>query len=364
MTGAARGSTTRVRRRRLLLVLFAAGLAASCGDSSPSPSPSSTPVPLASPTPSARTPLPKPAAATPKGKLLELLRGLAGAKTLSGQHNREPNSQPSLFTDAIHTTTGSYPALWSADFLFQQENIDARGRMIQEAKQQWGKGAVVHLMWHACPPDHGEPCAWQAPGGVLSHLDDAQWNELVRDGTPLNRAWKSRLDTIARYLKELQDGGVAVLWRPLHEMNQGQFWWGGRPGPQGTARLYQITHDYLERQKGLTNLVWVWDVQDLDWSWASYDPGARSWDVLAMDMYGDGYTTQKYETLLQLAGGKPIAIGECAKLPAPAELAAQPRWAFFMAWAELVYSSNSEQEIRGLYADPRVITLDEMPGWR
>jgi hypothetical protein len=26
-------------------------------------------------------------------------------------------------------------------------------------------------------------------------------------------------------------------------MNQGEFWWGGRPGPQGTLRPYQITHD-------------------------------------------------------------------------------------------------------------------------
>ena len=38
----------------------------------------------------------------------------------------------------------------------------------------------------------------------------------------------------------------------------------GRPaGTRGTARLYQITHDYLVGTKGLTNLIWVWDVQDL-----------------------------------------------------------------------------------------------------
>jgi mannan endo-1,4-beta-mannosidase len=342
--------------------LMAIVLTAACGDAPTSPAPGTSPTPSTAATPSAPTPLARPTAATAKGKLLELLRGVSGVKTLSGQHNREPNSQPSQFSAAIHATTGNYPALWSGDFLFQQENIDARGIMIQEAKRQWGQGAVVDLMWHACPPDRGEPCEWQ--GGVLSRLDDAQWNELVTDGTALNRAWKSRLDGIARYLSELQAAGVAVLWRPLHEMNQGQFWWAGRPGPHGTARLYQITHDYLERQKGLTNLVWVWDVQDLDWTWASYDPGAGYWDVLAMDMYGDGYTTQKYETLLRLAGGKPIAIGECAKLPTPAELLAQPRWTFFMAWAELVYSSNSEQQIRALYYDPQVITLDEMPGWR
>jgi mannan endo-1,4-beta-mannosidase len=338
-------------RGQLLAAMLAAGVivaAPGCGDSPTSPAPSTSPTPSATPTPSAPTPLPKPVAGTPKGKLLELLRGISGLKTLAGQHNREPNAQPTLWTDAIYRTTGKYPALWSGDFLFQQENIDARGTMIREAKNQWGRGAVVDVMWHACPPDHGEPCVWEGAGGVLSHLDDAKWNELIEDGAPLNRVWKSRLDEIARHLKDLQDDGVAILWRPLHEMNQARFWWGGRPGPRGTAMLYQITHVYLEQKKGHTNLVWVWDVQDLDWTWVAYDPGASYWDVLAMDMYGDGYTARKYETLVQLAGGRPIAIGECEKLPTPAELAAQPRFTFFMPWAELVYQGNSEQQIREL----------------
>jgi mannan endo-1,4-beta-mannosidase len=41
----------------------------------------------------------------------------------------------------------------------------------------------------------------------------------------------------------------------------------------------------------------------------------------------------------------------------------QPRWVFFMPWAELVKSSNTPEEIKTLYNDPRIITLDEMPGW-
>ena len=59
-----------------------------------------------------------------------------------------------------------------------------------------------------------------------------------------------------------------------------------------------------------------------------------------------------------------MAIGECDNLPTSSHLASQPRWTFFMGWAELVYQGNTEQRIRELYYDPRVITLDEMPGWR
>ena len=47
-----------------------------------------------------------------------------------------------------------------------------------------------------------------------------------------------------------------------------------------------------------------------------------------------------------------------------AELAAQPRWTFFMPWAELVYKGQDDTQLRALYADPRVVTLDEMPGWK
>mmetsp|Transcript_24578 Transcript_24578/g.70851 ORF Transcript_24578/g.70851 Transcript_24578/m.70851 type:complete len:163 (-) Transcript_24578:858-1346(-) len=54
------------------------------------------------------------------------------------------------------------------------------------------------------------------------------------------------------------------------------FWWGGRPGPSGTRRLYQITHDYLCHNKNLTNLIWTWNIQDfvtLQSDADAYNPG-------------------------------------------------------------------------------------------
>jgi mannan endo-1,4-beta-mannosidase len=60
-----------------------------------------------------------------------------------------------------------------------------------------------------------------------------------------------------------------------------------------------------------------------------------------------------------LAGDKPIAIGECEILPTAVELAAQPRWTFFMAWAELVRSGKSVRPIQDLYA-ANVVSLGQM----
>src|SRR5258706_303048 len=82
-------------------------------------------------------------------------------------------------------------------------------------------------------------------------LSDPQWTDLITNGGTLNNAWKARMDVIAVHLQTLKNAGVEVLFRPLHEMNQGLFWWAGRPGPNGTAKLFQITHDYLRNTKGL-----------------------------------------------------------------------------------------------------------------
>ena len=161
-----------------------------------------------------------------------------------------------------------------------------------------------------------------------------------------------------------------MLWRPLHEMNQEKFWWGGRPGPNGALKLYQITHDYLVRTKGLTNLIWVWDIQDfrnLPQDLRNYNPGDSYWDIAALDVYwsdGRGYTNDKYNAMVNVANGKPIAIGECDRLPTARELTAQSGWVFFMAWAELVETKNTPQEIYALYQSSHTFTRRELPGWR
>jgi mannan endo-1,4-beta-mannosidase len=299
-------------------------------------------------------------------KTLDYLYTIAGAKIVSGIHNREPNSEPAQWTNNIFTTTGKYPGLWSGDFLFQEDNINNRQTMITGALNQWNKGAIVNLMWHACNPALSQPCEWH--GGVLSEMTDVQWNDLFIDGTSINTAWKSMMDDVAIHLQYLEDNGVEVLWRPLHEMNQSVFWWGGRPGPNGTRKLYQMMHEYFEGTKGLNNLIWVWDLQDFE-SLASdvttYNPGDEYWDVLALDIYdgASGYSTLKYSTILSAANGKPIAIGECQDLPTIAELTTQRKWTFFMSWSELTFEHNTDEEIKTLYNGQNINTLDEMPGW-
>ncbi|WCT14853.1 glycoside hydrolase family 26 protein [Mucilaginibacter jinjuensis] len=299
---------------------------------------------------------------------LDFLYSISGSKTIAGIHNREPNATPARWTNKVDSVTGKFPGLWSGDFLFQQDNINNRQLMVDEALRQWKKGAVINIMWHACDPAMLEPCGWNKEG-VLSKMTDAKWTELTTDGTPLNKEWKKRVDEVAVYLKFLKDNGVEVLWRPMHEMNQKVFWWGGRPGPDGTAKLYRMLHDYMVKEKGLTNLIWVWDIQDFN-SLAddakAYNPGDKYWDVAALDVYDDktGYSAEKYNIMLSVCNGKPIAIGECQKFPSVDQLKAQPKWTFFMCWSELEFSKNTVEQIQAIHTASNVLTLDEMPGWK
>ena len=296
---------------------------------------------------------------------LEYLYEISGTKTLAGQHGRK-------YWHKMQRIAGDYPALWGGDMHYLPTNGAGslqqwRSLMTHDAKKRWEEGAVVSMMFHACPPTEPEPCDWWGNGdkGVLGTLSDQQWQELITDGTLLNNNWKTRLDVIYPYLKELDDAGVELLFRPLHEMNQGAFWWGGRPGPNGTRRLFQITRDYLEKVKGLTNLIWVWNIQDFS-TLASdlneYDPGSDYWDMLTLDVYwsdGRGYTSDKYNLIKNKAAGKPIAIGECDVLPSSTILTSQPDWTFFMAWSELTQQKNSDATIRNVYNSSNVLTLNQ-----
>lgn len=309
----------------------------------------------------------KPAEPKPQPKTifstLAYLTQISGSQTIAGQQGMQ-------YWQPMKDITGVYPGLWGEDFSFSpfqgtSTMADWRNLIVSTAEQRWASGSLVALMYHACPPTQSEPCQWS--GGVISSLTDAQWSDLITDGGMLNQNWKSRLDLIAGYLMALQNKGVQVLFRPFHEMNQPVFWWAGRPGPAGTARLYQITHDYLVNTKGLTNLIWVWNLQDfstLSSDLNTYNPGSKYWDVLALDNYGSdgtGFTKAKYDAVVAVAGSKPVAIGECGALPSADILTAQPKWVYFLGWAELTQQKNSNQAISSLYNATNVISLSKMP---
>ncbi|RAJ84941.1 mannan endo-1,4-beta-mannosidase [Streptomyces sp. PsTaAH-137] len=292
-------------------------------------------------------------------QVIDYLKSISGSNIVSGQHNKEPASNPGQYTQQVKDVTGQYPGLWGGDLMFNAADVANRQRVIDQAKTEWSNGSLVALTWHVCPPTMGSSCSFE--GGVKSSISDTQFSQIVTDGTALNTAWKRRLDEAVPYLQQLKSAGVPVLFRPLHEMNETWNWWGHRPGANGSAKLYKITHDYLVG-KGLDNLIWVWNVQDNPaGGWSNYYPGASYVDVVSLDVWYKSYpSSSDYTQMQSIAAGKPIALAETGKIPNASLLDSQTRWAYFMMWSEQLRGNNSNAELQAGYFHPRVLNQGEV----
>lgn len=274
------------------------------------------------------------------------LQQRTGLSTLTGQHN-EPNSSPALWSRKVKDITGVFPAMWEGDFLYLADDISHRVTMITEAKNEWQSGSLVGLMWHQCPPTMSEPCTFS---DLTTALSDAQWTDVVTSGTALNKAWKAKLDSIINpHLQQLQDAGIPVLWRPWHGSNVASMWWGGH---NESVRLFQLTHDYMTSEKGLTNLIWVWSANVTDdnstSTLRSFYPGDQYVDVVALDCWSFPSTTW-YQALQAIAASKPMALAEISVMPTPTQLTVQPNWTYFSEWGSQLNQSNNNSAIKETY---------------
>jgi mannan endo-1,4-beta-mannosidase len=302
-----------------------------------------------------------PGASAQARELLETLYRISGEHLLSGQHNQPAHG--SQWTQKLAAVAGRTPVVWGLELGFSApgtlDAVDRRQANIAEAIAWHRRGAVIAVTWHAVCPLDDEPVDFE--GGIKrDDFTDEQFDEVLTAGSPLHRRWAAQVDVAAGLLRQLQDAGVPVLWRPYHEMNGRWFWWGGRP--ERLIRLWRQLFDRLTTQHGLTNLIWVWNPNSAYGSAAPvapFYPGGDVVDVLATDTYGGHYEQEHYDVLLELGAGRPIGLGECGALPSAEVLAAQPRWAWFMAWPTQVTDENTEEQIRTLYADPRVLTLQD-----
>jgi len=311
--------------------------------------------------------------ATPEARaLLELFYRISGEYTLTGQHNypnaRDRNSR--FYAREV----GKTPAIWSSDFGFAEDGDKdsclARPDIVREAIRQHKKGAIVNLCWHAVPPTADEPVTFQPLQGVevppdklqsvQGQLTDEQYKELMTPGTALRKKWEAQVDEVAKYLKQLQEAGVPVVWRAYHEMNGNWFWWGGRIGENGTADIYRLIYDRYVHYHQLHNLVWVWSVDrpsEEYRKYTNYYPGNEYLDLLALDVYGSDFKQEYYEDLLALSNGKPMMLGEVGPPPSLDVLEKQPKWASWVVWAGMV--RGIVPDLKAMVQSPRLLSRED-----
>jgi len=269
---------------------------------------------------------------------------------------------------------GRYPAILGLDMgYYSQTGVDhgAEVKTTEQAIAYWEKGGIVTLCWHWLAPEKYITGTWYSafrPEEVRMNLT-AILNGEDEEGMALIR---KDIDNIARQLLLMQEAGVPVLWRPLHEASGGWFWWGAE-GPETYKKLYILLYDTLTNEYGLNNLIWLWNGQDGDWY-----PGDDYVDIVGMDIYAGErvYSSQMEQFMTNLdysQGRKMVVLSENGTMIDP-DLAVRDRamWSFFCTWSgEFVMNDGIRKTYSDRYTDTEmltkvynsdyVITRDELP---
>lgn len=309
-------------------------------------------------------------------RLMQYLRDINGKKILSGQQIGWDSGWNSFELDAIYKETGKLPAIIGLDFMEYSPSRAERGASSVDTKkaiQWWNNGGIVTFCWHWNAPmnliDQGSDKYWWS--GMYTRattfdfakaLEDHQSKEyrlLIRD-----------IDAIAGELKRLQDAGVPVLWRPLHEAAGGWFWWGSK-GSEAYKKLWKLMFERLTEYHQLKNLIWVWNGLDMDWY-----PGDDVVDIIGEHEYLQPHDYSPLEEQYVKAQSytqenKMVALTENGPIPDPDLLRDKDiSWLWFCTWCEdpIINKNKKYSEeyteasmLKKVYRHEYVITKDELP---
>lgn len=299
-----------------------------------------------------------------------------GKQVLLGQHD---TIGASAETDMIYKTTGKYPAIRFGDLMLATEKDSITTDTEMNIAMDWAsKDGIVGYMWHwAAPDDKREYYADQTDFDIkkavtkenIAELSLEDIKKLQKDGKVSKEcvAVVQDIDTISEKLSTLRDEGIAVLWRPLHEASNGDFWWGN--DKEAYKWLWKLMYERQTKYHKLNNLIWVWSAQNADWY-----VGDKYCDVLSCDVYDDGNKDAQVNIMLflqSISKNKPIAMSECGSFPDIQSIADEKAmWAYIGQWGgnylmtddgKLAEENNTAAELIKMYNNNLTLTRDKLP---
>ena len=306
-------------------------------------------------------------------RLMSFLVDMYGEKILSGQYCDDGAFGKEM--QVIQNVTGKQPAILGMDLMdytLVNQSHGSSMNLVTKAKTYWEKGGIITLCWHWNTPEEYAIKEWWGTfytdstrfnlAKAMNGQDQAGYDALMKD-----------IDAIAKPLLEMQDAGIPILFRPLHEASGGWFWWGAS-GPEAYKELWILLYDKLTNEYGLNNLIWVWNGQAADWY-----PGDEYVDIMGEDIYpGEKVYTSQIAKYLEVAGysteRKMVYLTENGCIFDP-DLALRDgaMWGMWATWSgEFIRKTNSmtaklseqyteEYMLKKAYDHEAVITLDEIP---
>ena len=319
----------------------------------------------------------------PEGRaVLDYLESVYGQKTLAGGNGMKS-------VESIRSVCGKEPAIVTFDLSgwnsppWGKSYSNVVQNSVDAAKAWWQKGGVVTMQLHWIHPANPDGSAWRGVHGRKTASPPFDFSTAFQSGTKANQELMRDLKGHADYLQQLADARVPVLWRPLHEIDGGWFWWTDTKTPENTAQLWRGMFDYFVKERKLHNLIWVYSaslrcgkgregVENVAMRKRFY-PGDEYVDIAGIDIYPSDYIglgkpqedtyARSFGAMQQVAPSKMIALCECEAIPNPDMMAkAGPKWLYCLPWwAE--GKRHPAEWIRKTYLHEQLTTLDELPKW-
>ena len=265
------------------------------------------------------------------------LNSIYGEYTLAGQYSSEERN---LEIEMVYETTGKYSAIRGFDMIFYVNSEGTTSNATDLATEWSNRGGLVTYSWHwkngvdeefyTANTDYrietselDLSCLSQQDVYSLYENSEISYNTylLIKD-----------IDTVSQQLSILQDNGVSVLWRPLHEASSCGFWWGAS-GSSDYIWLWQLMYNRMTSYHNLNNLIWVYNGQSVSWY-----PGDNYVDLVGQDVYTTAlnYTISSYsfKNSYETTSTKAVALTECSVLPLLSTLSSENvNWLYFCTWS-------------------------------
>ena len=283
-------------------------------------------------------------------KILEYLDSIYGQRVLSGYNVY-------VHTPDDYEQTAKHAAIWGRDIKWLGDSKE----MAAHAKR---RGYILTLHWHWY---FDNDSAWS---GKRKRPVDV--GKMVTPGTAENTQTMKEIAAAADKLQVFEDADVPVLWRPLHEIDGGWFWWTDKKNPENTAKLWRMMFDYMTKTRKLDNLIWVYSAgvgnKALEYRKDFY-PGPEYVDISGIDVYGVEYKTdtEKYrnyfDMMARVSPGKMLACGEGDAIPDPEKMQSgkSPKWLYVLPWWGAPSGRRPADWALFTMRHDFIITLDELP---
>ena len=319
--------------------------------------------------------------------LMNYLSQVYGKHIISGQqeiYNYGHGGDFEVEFDYLEELTGKLPAIRGFDFLncanilygSEDGTVD---RMIDWATKRNG---IVTAAWHITVPKKmegykvGDYVAYEQATYKPDETNFITEN-ILKEGTVEREFYLKSLENIAPQLQRLQEAGVPVIWRPLHEAegnggeSEGWFWWASG-GSAVYKDIWKLTYDTLVNEYDLHNLIWEWNSYNFTTS-PNWYPGDEYVDIIAYDKYSGNTSaaTSVFRGLMEkYDSAKMVAMAENDSFSTVENLTSeQAGWLYFCTWydggGDYNFLSdpkyNTKENTIEMYQSDYCITLDELP---